>query len=75
MKPSLTPPGTKRLKLKADEPPAILAFKINLRRYNKGKKQAKAAKESWFAKVWRCRLAASHPVLIARMVSALEARM
>ena len=33
-KPTLKPPGTKRLTLKCDEPLSDLAFKINLRRYN-----------------------------------------
>ena len=35
IKPTLKPPGTKRLKLKYDEPPSKFAFKFYLRRYNK----------------------------------------
>ena len=34
MKPMLKAPGTKRLKLKYDEPPSNFAFKFNLRRYS-----------------------------------------
>jgi hypothetical protein len=34
IKPTLKAPGTKRLKLKHDEPLSTFAFKINLRRYN-----------------------------------------
>ena len=34
IKPTLKPPGTKRLKLKCDEPLSNVAFKFNLRRYN-----------------------------------------
>jgi len=33
MKPKLKPPGTKRLKLKSEEPLSTVAFKFNLRRY------------------------------------------
>ena len=33
IKPTLKVPGTERLKLKYDEPPSNLAFKINLRWY------------------------------------------
>jgi hypothetical protein len=33
MTPKLKPPGTKRLKLKCDEPLSDFAFKFNLRRY------------------------------------------
>ena len=33
MKPTLKPPGTKRLKPKYDEPLSNFAFKFNLRRY------------------------------------------
>ena len=35
MKPMLKAPGTKRLKLKYDEPPSNITFKFNLRRYSK----------------------------------------
>jgi len=35
MKPTLKAPGSKRLKLKCDEPLTIFAIKFNLRRYNK----------------------------------------
>jgi hypothetical protein len=35
MKPELKPPGTKRLKPDYDELLSTLAFKFNLRRYNK----------------------------------------
>jgi hypothetical protein len=35
IKPILKPPGTKHLKVKCDELPSSLAFKFNLRRYNK----------------------------------------
>jgi len=35
IKPTLKPPGTKRLRLKYDEPLSNFAFKINLRRYTK----------------------------------------
>ena len=34
IEPTLKPPGTKRLKVKCDEPLSKLAFKFNLRRYN-----------------------------------------
>jgi len=33
VKPTLKAPGTKRLKLKYDEPPSNFAFKFNLHRY------------------------------------------
>ena len=33
VKPTLKPPGTKRLKLKCDEPLSNFAFNFNLRRY------------------------------------------
>jgi hypothetical protein len=33
MRPELTPPGTKRLKAKYDEPLSTFAFNFNLRRY------------------------------------------
>jgi hypothetical protein len=36
IKPRLKAPGTKRLKLKHDEPPSKLAFKFSLRRYSMG---------------------------------------
>ena len=36
MKPTLTPPGTKRLNLKCDEPLSSLGFKFNWRRYTEG---------------------------------------
>ena len=35
IKPTLNAPGTKRLKLKYDEPLSNVAFKFNLRRYSK----------------------------------------
>ena len=35
IKPKLKPPGTKRLKLKNDEPLSNFALKFNLRRYSK----------------------------------------
>ena len=35
IKPTLTAPGTKRLKLCYDEPPSNFAFKCNLHHYNK----------------------------------------
>jgi len=41
IKPTLRSPGTKRLKLKCDEPPSNFAFNINMRRYNEA--QARAA--------------------------------
>ena len=34
IRPTLKAPGTKRLKLKYDEPVSNFAFKFNLRRYN-----------------------------------------
>jgi hypothetical protein len=36
MKPTLKAPGTKRLKLKHDEPLSNVAFNFNLRRYSVG---------------------------------------
>ena len=36
IKPTLKATGTKRLKLKYDEPPSNFAFKFNLRRYSTG---------------------------------------
>jgi hypothetical protein len=36
IKPKLKPPGTKRLKLKSDEPVSSFGFKFNLRRYIMG---------------------------------------
>jgi hypothetical protein len=38
MKLMLKAPGTKRLKLKYDEPPVTFAFNISLRRYNVGER-------------------------------------
>ena len=35
IKPTLKAPGTKRLKLKYDEPLSKFAFKLNVRRYTK----------------------------------------
>jgi hypothetical protein len=36
MKPKLRPPGTKRLKLRFDEPLSSFGFRFNLRRHMKG---------------------------------------
>jgi len=36
IKPTVKAPGTKRLKLRYDEPPLKFAFKLNLRRYIEG---------------------------------------
>jgi hypothetical protein len=40
MKTRLKPAGTKRLKVQYDEPPSIVAFNVNLRRYIKGRSVA-----------------------------------
>jgi hypothetical protein len=40
MKPMLKAPGTQRLKLRYDETPFNFAFKLNLRRYTAGSKEA-----------------------------------
>jgi len=64
IKPTLKPPGTKRLKLKCDELLTNFAFKFNLRRFT----EAAAARM-----VRRCWLTLSKPVLRAPLVSVLEA--
>jgi len=53
MKPTLKPPGTKRLKLEYDKLLSNFGFKINLRRYSKA---------TWkVVKVGRCSLTLSNP--------------
>jgi hypothetical protein len=73
MKPMLKAPGTKRSKLKYDEWLSNFAFKLNLRRYNKGFAAA-AAREAAAggSAVGRCSLMVSIPLLKAPMASALE---
>jgi hypothetical protein len=61
MKPTLKAPGTKRSKLKHDEPLSSSAFKFNLRRYNQ-------VPDMWADKVGRCRLTESKTELKARLV-------
>jgi hypothetical protein len=43
IKPTLKPPGTKRLKLTYDEPVSNFAFKFSLRRYNEAPEESAAA--------------------------------
>ena len=46
IKPALTAPGTKRLKLKYDEPLSNFAFNFNLRRYIKATQASRKAKKA-----------------------------
>ena len=79
MKPTLQPPGTKRLKLKYDQLLKFclhFAFKFKLCRYN----EVTLGRDLQQAMVRRCTLTVSEPVLKAKaydfrqaMVSALEA--
>jgi hypothetical protein len=67
MKPTLTAPGSKRLRLKYDQLLSNFAFKFNLRRYNvaeqvKPVSKADAEKEKAMAKAGRCRLTLSHQI-------------
>ena len=80
--PKLTPPGTKRLKLRCDILVSTSAFKFDVRRYMKAAAAATAAdlrsaelRSAPLAQpaVGRCRLTVSKPVLKAPTVSALEA--
>ena len=58
----MKPPGTKRLKLKYDEPPSNFAFKFNLRRYIKDKwKRPDVQVLVVSPKVRRCRLNLANP--------------
>jgi len=57
IKPTLTAPGTKRLKVKCNGPVANFAFKFYLRRYIKACLYITGHRKSEFdtwAKVWRC---------------------
>ena len=74
IKPTLKPPGTKRLQLTYDEPLSNFASKFKLRRYVKDKwKRPDVQVLVVSPKVRRCWLAVSKPVLKAPMLSALEA--
>ena len=65
IKPTLKPPGTKRLKLQYDGPLSNSAFKFNLRRYRKGRR----AEREWddirvpadLMEVGRCSLTLLNP--------------
>ena len=71
IKPTLKAPGTKRLKLKCDEPLLNFAFNSKLRRYNMAmvdwliaaRADVNAARSDGYTplKVGRCRLTLSHP--------------
>jgi len=77
-KPALKAPGTKRLKLKCDEPLSNCAFNFNMRRYSKDGNtgffgaDGAGGLSNHRAKVGRCRLAVSKPKLKAGLVSALD---
>ena len=65
IKPTLKPPGTKRLKLKYDESLFDFAFEFNLRRYIKDLQdlfgRARPAGRGAAGAVGRCRLTLSNP--------------
>jgi len=77
-KPAFQAPGTKRLKLKCDEPLSNCAFNFNMRRYSKDGNtgffgaDGAGGLSNHRAKVGRCRLAVSKPKLKAGLVSALD---
>ena len=69
--------GTKRLKLKYDEPLSKFAFKFNLRRYTKFASSSDEDEDDDKEddEVGRCRFTASNPDLKAHLVSALDTQM
>jgi len=81
-KPTFDAPGTKRLKLKYDEPLSNVAFESNLRRYIMVRREMFDVRHTEVVlelsglvrriMVGRCRLTVSEPELKAPMASALE---
>jgi len=71
-KPALKAPGTKRLKLKYDEPLSNFAVKFMLRRYSEVLQKGGKHMPGVPPKVRRCRLTVSNPALKAPMVQLLK---